>query len=557
MPTFVTPSATTRPFRPLREYNDCNLPKGADGGQFGRNDDPRCAGGAGDEDRWASARAHTAKVSVKSEGTTKSSSKGKGVAYTTKVQVDLDEDHNPSIDAFVFGGGRTAEDVASAMLKYADPDNFSVTVSSEGETVGGNEVYNEQQAREGYDRYFTGLRPHEENRRSEMVSLAMQGWMRNVASHLVPGGSLTSPELTLPELQPADPSRASGKTTKQLALETIGLSAQMTAARWANDTVKAAAVKAWQTTMQDIRDSGVTLNDMHAVLPVQEGEWRTEALKHAAKTLGDPTLAQSLDEYVTSRQVPFEQWVEAQYGATNEPLDHGKVVMQFEGSDGTNIVRAFKRNSEGHLIVKHEIFESSGAAGLAKDLLRGSFETYEAMGVRAVATVANISTGGYSWARFGFLPDGDSEAVNLGNTIRQHRMADVVRRMKSGLGAYWTDSIEKQITGAVEKLEEGEREALWEIADMRVTGTPAQIRPVARLFDSMSGPDSMYLRPEDGPRWNATLSKEAEDGVFNIGRVMLTGLGYNARFEMNPKYARVSAPKQRKRLMDYIGDWTK
>ena len=26
----------------LREFNDCNLPKGENGGQFGRNDDPRC-----------------------------------------------------------------------------------------------------------------------------------------------------------------------------------------------------------------------------------------------------------------------------------------------------------------------------------------------------------------------------------------------------------------------------------------------------------------------------------------------------------------------------------
>jgi hypothetical protein len=31
--------------RRLREYNDCNLPRGEDGGRFGANDDPRCAGG--------------------------------------------------------------------------------------------------------------------------------------------------------------------------------------------------------------------------------------------------------------------------------------------------------------------------------------------------------------------------------------------------------------------------------------------------------------------------------------------------------------------------------
>lgn len=563
MPTFVIPSGTTRPFRPLREFNRNHEPAGTadrnndgrgDGGQFARRQ-------AGDEDRWGGLRDIVpggGRVQVKSEGTTKSSSKGKGIASTAKVQVDTDEDHNPAIDAFVFDG-RTSEDVASAMLKYADPDAFTVTVTTSGETVGGNEVYSEAAARESYDSYFRRLRPHEENRRSEVVSLAMQAWVRNVASHMLPGGSLSG-EWVPPELLPADPTRASGKTAGELMLDTIGLSSKVQASTWSQDAW-AEAQQAWRTTMQDIVDSGYDLNALHAAMSVQSDEWRNEALKHAAKRLGDPTIAMPLDEYLASRQVSFEDWVNAQYGgAQHEPIDHGKVTFNFEGSDGTAITRVFRRDEQGRLLVKHEVFESSGAPGLAKDLLRGSFEVYEQLGVRAVTTLANISTGAYSWARFGFLPAGSSEAVHLGNLIRHSRLPEVLQRLKAGLDTYWDDRIEAQIKSAVEKLERGEVEALWEVSDLRLSGTPAQLRPVARLFDNMSGPGDLYLRPDDGPRWNAALSKDAEAGVFNLGRVLLTGLGYSARFDMNaksqPQHEKRIA-RQRQRLMEYIGDWTK
>lgn len=544
MPTFVTPSGTARPWRPLREFNDCNLPKGSsDGGRFGRNDDPRCKGGG---------------VAIATEDTRKSSSKGKGTVYAEKVQVEREEDHNKLIDDYVFDG-RTVEDIASAMLKYADPDNFTVTASNDGATASGDEVFDPEMARASYDRYMTGLRPHEETRRAEIVQMSQTAWARNVLSNLIPGMEGLS-EWTPPPLRPADPSRASGKTAEQLALESIDLSAKMMAARWGNDSAATiAATSAYHTVMQDIRDSGYTVEQIRDAVPMDSEAWKARALQAAATRLADPTLAVPLEEYLASRQFPFEEWVKAQHGPTaGEPPVEGKVVLNFEGSDGTEMVRVFKRDAQGRLVVKHEVFESSGAAGLAKDVLRGSFELYDQMGVRAVTTLANISTGAYSWARFGFLPSDSSEANNLAMVIRGSRLPEVTQRLRTGLDAYWDDSIETKLNAALQRLSEGNREALWEIADLRLTGTPEQIRPVARLFDSMSGPGDLYLKPSDNARWDKSLSDDAEQGVFNLGRVLLTGLGYHARFEMNarstPQNAALIA-KQHERLTNYIGDW--
>lgn len=42
--------------------------------------------------------------------------------------------------------------------------------------------------------------------------------------------------------------------------------------------------------------------------------------------------------------------------------------------------------------------------GIAADILKNQFDLYQKMGLKYVATTANIDVGGYSWARYGFAP---------------------------------------------------------------------------------------------------------------------------------------------------------
>jgi len=70
-----------------------------------------------------------------------------------------------------------------------------------------------------------------------------------------------------------------------------------------------------------------------------------------------------------------------------------------------------RRRSTGELVVDHDLFsvdEERQGQGLATTILANSIETYIGLDVAKVSVHADIDVGGYTWAKFGFVPSEDS-----------------------------------------------------------------------------------------------------------------------------------------------------
>ena len=105
----------------------------------------------------------------------------------------------------------------------------------------------------------------------------------------------------------------------------------------------------------------------------------------------------------------------------------GEVVLNYEGYnkhlEDFNLMRRF-HNEDGKRIVDHQLFsipyEMQGK-GVSKDIFRGLFSQYEAMGIDEIRVEANMSVGGYTWGKYGFSTDKATakriinEAVEIGS----------------------------------------------------------------------------------------------------------------------------------------------
>jgi hypothetical protein len=100
--------------------------------------------------------------------------------------------------------------------------------------------------------------------------------------------------------------------------------------------------------------------------------------------------------------------------------------------------------------VKHSFFkvQRSGDAGrgLGKAMLSAFLDVYEAMGILRVEVSAGLDAGGYTWAKFGFLPDDD--------------ITDLANGFLNFLGADWDSYAESVISGSEADLRTDLREEL-------------------------------------------------------------------------------------------------
>jgi hypothetical protein len=79
------------------------------------------------------------------------------------------------------------------------------------------------------------------------------------------------------------------------------------------------------------------------------------------------------------------------------------VTMLLKRADGLKIQRTLVMTDKG-LIAEHDSFEvpeGIQGAGLAKKVMADSYDTYKEMGVKRVELHANLSVGGYAWAKYG------------------------------------------------------------------------------------------------------------------------------------------------------------
>lgn len=86
-------------------------------------------------------------------------------------------------------------------------------------------------------------------------------------------------------------------------------------------------------------------------------------------------------------------------------VDGGQVNFKFETKKGTVISRSFGRLDNGEVRVDHEVFkvaEELQRNGISKQVFRHLYEGYKRAGVDVMTVYANITNGGYTWARYGF-----------------------------------------------------------------------------------------------------------------------------------------------------------
>lgn len=133
----------------------------------------------------------------------------------------------------------------------------------------------------------------------------------------------------------------------------------------------------------------------------------------------------------------------------------GAIMVKRPG-DGVSMFRALQISEGGTKDILHSSFiipAGQQGKGIAKAMLKEQMAMYRKIGVENVELTANISVGGYAWARYGFAPD---SAQTLG------RIKKTIETNVSGLGL--KQNIQDEITAI---LDRNDPELLWDIADIR------------------------------------------------------------------------------------------
>jgi 4a-hydroxytetrahydrobiopterin dehydratase len=134
------------------------------------------------------------------------------------------------------------------------------------------------------------------------------------------------------------------------------------------------------------------------------------------------------------------------------------VKYQYEGEDGTRIAYTLLRDDDNKLVVHHDFFELPDAQqgkGIAKEVLRSNFAEYDRLGVDHVELLADIDSGKYAWARFGYVPASDKVASKLYNEL-------AARVKTSGAPA----DLELELAAEAKKPHPNP-ELLWKVADSK------------------------------------------------------------------------------------------
>lgn len=259
-----------------------------------------------------------------------------------------------------------------------------------------------------------------------------------------------------------------------------------------------------------------------------------------------------IDDDQSSRiDVPsFDDWYEREYG--HSPDDYGEgsfddanVEFTFSGSKGSSITRSFSMK-DGELHVHHDYFKAGTTGeGLSKQLYQGSLPMYDRMGVRSISTQANIDTGAYAWARYGFTADNP-------RSMAQHWKGEGERLFKdTGLfdAADWDN-----FTALLGDGTDGT--IAWDLADARYYTTPERAMALAKEWER---PPSRYGHMHNEPAravFNKMLHDDAAKGVVNVGRLAMLAAGRDG-IDVEGWSATLDLQDEDsvKRLEGYVGPW--
>lgn len=115
--------------------------------------------------------------------------------------------------------------------------------------------------------------------------------------------------------------------------------------------------------------------------------------------------------------------------------------------------------------VQNELFNVTAefqGRGVAKRLLRNQSTALARLGSPPWGTTANITRGGYAWARYGYLPADLAEMEDIAEWVRKQAFF-----LEDTLAA--TPELQARVLKLADDLDAGRGEALWDIADLRDT----------------------------------------------------------------------------------------
>jgi pterin-4a-carbinolamine dehydratase/GNAT superfamily N-acetyltransferase len=205
-------------------------------------------------------------------------------------------------------------------------------------------------------------------------------------------------------------------------------------------------------------------SDQRVGANVRKIDW-TDHMYDVSPTEQKMTINTVLDTNLNTDNALFEaeRTGKALVAGANEKFDMNVDVGAFsirytyEGDRGTQAEYTLRRDDDTHeLTIHHEYLKVASelqGTGVAKDILRSNFAEYERLGVDRVELNADIDSGKYAWARFGFVPATGGAAASL-----YTQLATRVKQAKGDVGLELELSTEA-------KSEHPNPELVWKVAD--------------------------------------------------------------------------------------------
>jgi hypothetical protein len=204
---------------------------------------------------------------------------------------------------------------------------------------------------------------------------------------------------------------------------------------------------------------------------------------------GDDSARQIFQDHIAhhvDEQQFAHKYFDGMYSRTIKLTNTAAGGLDFNGNlhrGGQSIGEIHRRIFPDRSVAVHDFLElndDAQAAGIAKSLLRNQIDTYRAIGINHVNLTAGLNVGGYSWAKYGFLPD---------ETAWRGLQTDLRDRMR-----YLR--MDNDVRVGVEHLIESENPiALWRLSDMR--------QPVHRTISNDQVPAGKGLLL--GQTWKGSL----------------------------------------------------
>ena len=210
--------------------------------------------------------------------------------------------------------------------------------------------------------------------------------------------------------------------------------------------------------------------------------------------------------------------------------EDGKGEIRFTGPGIDDFYASFDLKKHEHKAEMSFVYKKDRGNGLGRKITRNEIEFFQACGVKKFRVYAGSTTGGYMWARFGYLPDDlkDSEFESDKESI-QARYA-LLRPLL-------TREERKDLDQAV-KLQT--KKDMWRIADARID-IGARLKD---QFNKAAGLDEWQKVMEDGyedeakTEYGGDTAHALEQWVDNgkpvlVGRLLLSGTHWDGTISLS------------------------